>query len=478
MGHTMAARELKPLKDQFTRVADRFSGFSSNLDEVNVEATGRLIRLSGARLEVGGLNAGIGSRCLIASGNSRLVGAEVVGFEGDRLILAAEDSVNGLRPGAKVTLVGNSDQVQLGADLLGRIIDGAGVPLDNMPLILSETAPIRGLPLNPMARSGISEPLDVGVRAINGLLTVGRGQRIGLFAGSGVGKSTLLGMITRFTNADIVVVGLVGERGREVKEFVEDSLGPEGLKKSIVVAAPADTSALMRVSCCWRATAIAEYYRAQGLNVLLLMDSLTRFAQAQREIALSAGEPPVAKGYTPSVFSLIPNLIERAGVVGNGSITAIYTVLVEGDDLQDPIADVARASLDGHIVLSRQLADSGTYPAIDLESSISRSMLQITNTQHQENARFLKEIFTNYQQNKDLISVGAYRKGSDVKVDLAIDGQDALTDFIKQSLDTPVNFEDSRKSLEEVVSGIQVRPVDESSMGSIPSVSSQLARTA
>ena len=474
----MAARELKPLKDQFTRVADRFSGFTSNLDEVNVEATGRLIRLSGARLEVGGLNAGIGSRCLIASGNSRLVGAEVVGFEGDRLILAAEDSVNGLRPGAKVTLVGNSDQVQLGADLLGRIIDGAGVPLDNMPLILSETAPIRGLPLNPMARSGISEPLDVGVRAINGLLTVGRGQRIGLFAGSGVGKSTLLGMITRFTDADIVVVGLVGERGREVKEFVEDSLGPEGLKKSIVVAAPADTSALMRVSCCWRATAIAEYYRAQGLNVLLLMDSLTRFAQAQREIALSAGEPPVAKGYTPSVFSLIPNLIERAGVVGNGSITAIYTVLVEGDDLQDPIADVARASLDGHIVLSRQLADSGTYPAIDLESSISRSMLQITNTQHQENARFLKEIFTNYQQNKDLISVGAYRKGSDVKVDLAIDGQDALTDFIKQSLDTPVNFEESRKSLEEVVSGIQVRPVDESSMGSIPSVSSQRARTA
>ena len=474
----MAARELKPLKDQFTRVADRFAGFTSNLDEVNVEATGRLIRLSGARLEVGGLNAGIGSRCLIASGNSRLVGAEVVGFEGDRLILAAEDSVNGLRPGAKVTLVGNSDQVQLGADLLGRIIDGAGVPLDNMPLILSETAPIRGLPLNPMARSGISEPLDVGVRAINGLLTVGRGQRIGLFAGSGVGKSTLLGMITRFTDADIVVVGLVGERGREVKEFVEDSLGPEGLKKSIVVAAPADTSALMRVSCCWRATAIAEYYRAQGLNVLLLMDSLTRFAQAQREIALSAGEPPVAKGYTPSVFSLIPNLIERAGVVGNGSITAIYTVLVEGDDLQDPIADVARASLDGHIVLSRQLADSGTYPAIDLESSISRSMLQITNTQHQENARFLKEIFTTYQQNKDLISVGAYRKGSDVKVDLAIDGQDALTDFIKQSLDTPVNFEDSRKSLEEVVSGIQVRPVDESSMGSIPSVSSQLARTA
>ena len=474
----MAARELKPLKDQFTRVADRFAGFTSNLDEVNVEATGRLIRLSGARLEVGGLNAGIGSRCLIASGNSRLVGAEVVGFEGDRLILAAEDSVNGLRPGAKVTLVGNSDQVQLGADLLGRIIDGAGVPLDNMPLILSETAPIRGLPLNPMARSGISEPLDVGVRAINGLLTVGRGQRIGLFAGSGVGKSTLLGMITRFTDADIVVVGLVGERGREVKEFVEDSLGPEGLKKSIVVAAPADTSALMRVSCCWRATTIAEYYRAQGLNVLLLMDSLTRFAQAQREIALSAGEPPVAKGYTPSVFSLIPNLIERAGVVGNGSITAIYTVLVEGDDLQDPIADVARASLDGHIVLSRQLADSGTYPAIDLESSISRSMLQITNTQHQENARFLKEIFTNYQQNKDLISVGAYRKGSDVKVDLAIDGQDALTDFIKQSLDTSVNFEDSRKSLEEVVSGIQVRPVDESSMGSIPSVSSQLARTA
>jgi flagellum-specific ATP synthase len=328
-----------------------------------------------------------------------------------------------------------------------------------------------------MSRSGISEPLDVGVRAINALLTVGRGQRIGLFAGSGVGKSTLLGMITRFTDADVVVVGLVGERGREVKEFIEDSLGPEGLKKSVVVAAPADTSALMRVSCCWRATAIAEHYRAQGLNVLLLMDSLTRFAQAQREIALSAGEPPVAKGYTPSVFSLIPNLIERAGVVGAGSITAIYTVLVEGDDLQDPIADVARASLDGHIVLSRQLADSGTYPAIDLESSVSRSMLQITTTSHQENARFLKEIFTNYQQNKDLISVGAYRRGSDAKIDLAIDGQDALTTFIKQSLDTPVNFDESRESLGSVASDMQVSPLEEPTMTGMPMRSGQLART-
>ena len=473
----MATEELKPLRDQFTRVRDRFSGFTSNLEELNVEATGKLVRLSGARLEVGGLNAGIGSRCLIASGADRVVGAEVVGFEGDRLILAAEDSVNGLRPGAKVTLVGNSDQVQLGAALLGRVIDGAGVPLDDMPLNLTDTAPIRGKPLNPMSRSGISEPLDVGVRAINALLTVGRGQRIGLFAGSGVGKSTLLGMITRFTDADVVVVGLVGERGREVKEFIEDSLGPEGLKKSVVVAAPADTSALMRVSCCWRATAIAEHYRAQGLNVLLLMDSLTRFAQAQREIALSAGEPPVAKGYTPSVFSLIPNLIERAGVVGTGSITAIYTVLVEGDDLQDPIADVARASLDGHIVLSRQLADSGTYPAIDLESSVSRSMLQITNTSHQENARLLKEIFTNYQQNKDLISVGAYRRGSDAKIDLAIDGQDALMTFIKQSLDTPVNFDESRESLDRVASDIQVSPLEESTMTSMPMGSGQLART-
>jgi flagellum-specific ATP synthase len=275
---------------------------------------------------------------------------------------------------------------------------------------------------------------------------------MGLFAGSGVGKSTLLGMMTRFTEADVVVVGLVGERGREVREFVEDSLGQEGLRRSVVVATPADTSPLMRVAGCWRATAIAEYFRDQGKNVLLLMDSLTRFAQAQREIGLAAGEPPVSRGYTPSVFSTLPNLIERAGNVGSGSITAVYTVLVEGDDLQDPIADAARAILDGHIVLSRSMAEAGTYPAIDIEASISRSMLLITDPEQQENARLLKESFATYRANQDLISVGAYRSGADPKIDRAISSQDAIREFIRQPLDERISFEDGVSELSRVAS--------------------------
>jgi flagellum-specific ATP synthase len=322
-------------------------------------------------------------------------------------------------------------------------------------LILDDGYPLRGKALNPMDRSPISEPLDTGVRALNALLTVGKGQRIGLFAGSGVGKSTLLGMITRFSNADVVVVSLVGERGREVKEFVEDSLGEEGLTRAVVVATPADTSPLMRVSGCWRATAIAEYYRDQGLNVLLLMDSITRFAQAQRELSLSAGEPPVSKGYTPSVFSLIPNLIERAGIVGRGSITAIYTVLVEGDDLQDPIADLARASLDGHVVLSRQMADAGVYPAIDIEKSVSRSMLQITQPKHQDQARVFRELYTTYEQNKDLISLGAYRQGSDQKIDSSIAYREPIMEFVRQPLDRPTDFESDLAALQNFADTVE-----------------------
>lgn len=279
---------------------------------------------------------------------------------------------------------------------------------------------------------------------------------MGLFAGSGVGKSTLLGMMTRFTEADVVVVGLVGERGREVREFVEDSLGPDGLKRSVVVATPADTSPLMRVAGCWRATAIAEHFRDQGKNVLLLMDSLTRFAQAQRQIGLAAGEPPVSRGYTPSVFSTLPNLIERAGNVGSGSITAIYTVLVEGDDLQDPIADAARAILDGHIVLSRTMAESGVYPAIDIEASISRSMLQITEVDQQEHARLLKESFATYRANQDLISVGAYRSGTDAKIDRAIQSQDTIKGFIQQPLSERVGMSEGLDALSRLANDMQV----------------------
>ena len=304
---------------QFSRVNSRVAAITQALVAPEPVAVGRLTRLSGMRLEVSGLKASIGSRCWIETGHRQGMVAEVVGFEGERLVLMCEGAGTGLTPGAKVTVLGDSESVSVGEHLLGRIIDGAGQPLDGLPLGAGPTTPLRGDAISPMTRSSINTPLDVGVRAINTLLTIGKGQRMGLFAGSGVGKSTLLGMMTRFTEADVVVVGLVGERGREVREFVEDSLGPEGLKRSVVVATPADTSPLMRVAGCWRATAIAEHFRSQGKNVLLLMDSLTRFAQAQREIGLAAGEPPVSRGYTPSVFSILPNLIERAGNVGPGS---------------------------------------------------------------------------------------------------------------------------------------------------------------
>jgi flagellum-specific ATP synthase len=438
----------------FQQVSHRFADLVNKNPTAQPNAFGKLVRVAGGRLEVSGLKAGIGARCQIDRKGTMPLNAEVIGFEGERLLLACEDATAGVVPGASVRVETISDQVPVGDALLGRIVDGAGRPLDRKPLVLDEGYPLRGKTLNPMDRSAISEPLDTGVRALNALLTVGIGQRIGLFAGSGVGKSTLLGMITRFSSADVVVVSLVGERGREVKEFVEDSLGKEGLKRAVVVATPADTSPLMRVSGCWRATAIAEYYRDQGLNVLLLMDSLTRFAQAQRELSLSAGEPPVSKGYTPSVFSLIPTLIERAGIVGRGSITAIYTVLVEGDDLQDPIADLARASLDGHVVLSRQMADAGVYPAIDIEKSVSRSMLQITEPRQQDQARIFRELYTTYEQNKDLISLGAYRQGSDSKIDSSIAYREPMMEFLRQPLNTPSDFESDLVALQSFADAV------------------------
>lgn len=458
---------------RYQRFGDLAIQLSEQLQAPEPFIEGKLVRLSGMRLEVSGLAAGIGSRCFIETGHRKGVTAEVVGFEGDRLILMAESTATGVTPGAKVTLLGQSEQIVVGDQLLGRIIDGAGRPLDGFEDIVGATAALRGDAINPMERQNITEPLDVGVRAINSLMTVGKGQRMGLFAGSGVGKSTLLGMMTRFTNADVVVVGLVGERGREVREFVEDSLGVEGLKRAVVVATPADTSPLMRVAGCWRATSIAEHFRAQGKNVLLLMDSLTRFAQAQREIGLAAGEPPVSRGYTPSVFSILPNLIERAGNVGSGSITAFYTVLVEGDDLQDPIADAARAILDGHLVLSRNLADAGVYPAIDLEASISRSMLQIVDNAQIENARLVKETFSTYRANQDLINVGAYRLGTDPKIDLAIQSQATIRDFVRQPLNESCSFSESASMLASTAAGMTVAQVIEP--GTVSPASTALA---
>jgi len=338
-----------------------------------------------------------------------------------------------------------SGDLPVGMALLGRVIGADGIALDGEGALESdEHAQLKSAPINPMARKPIDAPLDVGVRAINALLTVGRGQRIGLFAGSGVGKSTLLGMMTRYTNADVVVVGLIGERGREVKEFVEQTLGKEGRRRAVIVAAPADAPPLKRLRGAQYATAIAEWFRDRGQRVLLLMDSLTRYAQAQREIALAIGEPPATKGYPPSVFGMLPALVERAGndAEGKGSITAFYTVLTEGDDYRhDPIADASRAILDGHIVLSRDLAESGHYPAIDIEASISRVMPQVVAREHLQAAQRFRQVYSAYSKQRDLIAVGAYQKGSDPQVDLAIEMWPTLRDFLQQEVDEPMTLE-------------------------------------
>jgi flagellum-specific ATP synthase len=364
--------------------------------------------------------------------------------------------IRGLEQDARVIPTGRVCEAVVGDHLLGRVIDGSGRPLDGKgPIHVIERRSLTGQSYNPLARTPIRKPLDVGVRAINSLLSVGRGQRLGLFAGSGVGKSVLLGMMTRYTNADITVVGLIGERGREVKEFVENILGEEGLSRAVVVAVPADNPPLRRMHGAMLATSIAEYFRDQGKHVLLLMDSLTRFAQAQREIALAIHEPPATKGYPPSVFAKLPQLVERAGNgdKGGGSITAFYTVLTEGDDQNDPIADAARAILDGHIVLSRKLAESGHYPAIDIEASISRAMNDVTNVHHQQAARSFKQLYSIYRQNQDLISVGAYERGSDERIDTAIEAMPTLEGFLRQDMRTPVSLEQSCEDLMSLFPG-------------------------
>ncbi|MCV6605574.1 MAG: flagellar protein export ATPase FliI [Porticoccaceae bacterium] len=413
---------------------------------------GELIRMVGLTLEAAGCQAPIGSCCRVAVEHGTDIFAEVVGFSGDRLYLMPIGDIRGIRPGARVIPLGQPSEVFVGDALLGRVVNGAGHPIDgNGPIDGEIHVPLLGQTTNPLQRKPIREPLDTGVRAINSLLTLGRGQRIGLFAGSGVGKSTLLGMMTRYTNADVVVVGLIGERGREVQEFVAEILGPQGMQRAVVVAAPADDSPLMRMHGAWRATAIAEYFRAQGLNVLLLMDSLTRFAQAQREIALAIGEPPVTKGYPPSVFAKLPQLVERAGnTASGGTMTAVYTVLVDGDDHNDPVADAARAILDGHIVLSRQIAESGRYPAIDVEASISRIMPSIVDANNLQLARRFKAIYSTYEQNRDLISVGAYQPGSDPRIDQAIRCQPMLETFLTQEVNQPVAIGDSQQQLQQL----------------------------
>jgi len=430
---------------------ERASRLVDRLEPPPVE--GVLTRMIGLTLEAAGCQAAIGDRCDVLGSNGHSVEAEVVGFSGDRLYLMPTGDIHGLKPNARVVPRPGAGTAVVGPQLMGRIIDGAGNVLDGLgPLDCEDRIRLVGAPINPLMRKPIEEPLDVGVRAINSLLTVGRGQRIGLFAGSGVGKSVLLGMMARFTTADVIVVGLIGERGREVKEFVERILGPEGLARSIVVASPADNTPLMRLHGAWRATAIAEYFRDQGKNVLLIMDSLTRFAQAQREIGLAIGEAPATKGYPPSVFAKLPQLVERAGngaTVG-GSITAFYTVLTEGDDQQDPIADAARAILDGHIVLSRRIAESGQYPAVDVEASISRVMHEIIPPEHAELARRFRQTLGIYQQNRDLINIGAYAKGSDARIDQAIELWPAMQKFLMQQIHERVGHADALNALRQL----------------------------
>jgi len=436
---------------------------------------GRLTRVSGLVLETVGLRVPIGSMCLVEVGRSERVAAEVVGFVGGRQFLMPSSEVSGLEPGARVYPVDSirvvpprfgeewqaprptqdrMRQVGVGDALLGRVVDGHGHVLDGGPLPSGlQQLPLQGRPVNPLDRDPIDHVLDVGVRSINSLLTIGRGQRIGLFAGSGVGKSVTLGMMARYTDADLVVVGLIGERGREVKDFIENILGAEGRRRAVVVAAPADVSPLLRMHGAAYAHTVAEYFRDQGHHVLLIMDSLTRYAQAQREIALAIGEPPATRGYPPSVFARLPQLVERAGngLGGRGSITAFYTVLVEGDDLQDPVADAARAILDGHITLSRALADAGHYPAIDIETSISRVMPDIIDSVELERARRFRSLYTRYQRSRDLISIGAYVPGNDRTLDEAVRLYPAMEQFLVQGMREPAPLAECRQALAQLL---------------------------
>ncbi len=424
---------------------------------VPLAVRGTLTRLAGLVLEASGIRSPVGSQCLIDAGEGQTVLAEVVGFSGSRAYLMPADDVHGLSAGAAVTPVApfrplprlgqpgrpvNPNdkgvlRLPLGNGLLGRVVDAHGRPMDGQgPLQGVDATPLDRQPLNAMEREPIRTPLDTGVRCINSLLTVGRGQRIGLFAGSGVGKSVLMGMMARYTQADVIVVGLIGERGREVKEFIEDILGVDDRQRAVVVAAPADAPPLVRMQGAAYSTAVAEHFRDQGKHVLLLMDSLTRYAMAQREIALAIGEPPATKGYPPSCFAKLPGLVERSGngLNGVGSITAFYTVLSEGDDQQDPIADAARAILDGHIVLSRTLAESGHFPAIDVEQSASRVMNNVVTRDHWQASRRFKALYSRYQKTRDLIQLGVYAKGSDAETDLAIALFPALQAFLAQDM--------------------------------------------
>lgn len=415
---------------------------------------GKVTRVVGLVIEGFGRGAFVGELCHIESTLGGWVPAEVVGFRDDRVLLMPLGSPEGIGMGCRIRPTGRGPQVEVGEALLGRVLDGMGRPLDGRPLVGSwKTRSLHSAPINPMARRPIREPLDLGVSVLNGLLTVGKGQRVGIMAGSGVGKSVLLGMMARNVRADVSVIALIGERGREVREFVEEILGPEGLERSVVVCATSDQAPLVRMRGAWLATTIAEHFRDQGLDVLMVMDSVTRFAMAQREVGLAVGEPPATRGYTPSVFATLPRLLERAGNDGGaGSMTALYTVLVEGDDMQDPIGDAVRSILDGHIVLSRALGGRGHWPAVDPLASVSRVMPAITTEAHQALALKVRRLLADYTEAEDLINIGAYQPGSNAAIDEAIARKPALDAVLRQPMTRSVDLAQTLQALERAVS--------------------------
>ncbi|QUH20839.1 flagellar protein export ATPase FliI [Alkaliphilus sp. B6464] len=418
-----------------------------------IKYTGYVSQVIGLTIESIGPAVKLGEICRIYTlkGTEPIL-AEVVGFKEKKVLLMPLGEMEGIGPGSKVEALGTTMEVNVGESLLGRVLDGLGNPIDGKgPLDSCKTYPVMASPPNPLLRTKIEEPLALGVRAIDGLLTCGNGQRIGIFAGSGVGKSTLLGMIARNTQADINVIALIGERGREVREFIENDLQEEGLKRSVLVVATSDQPALIRMKGALLATSIAEYFRDQGKNVILMMDSLTRFSMAQREVGLAIGEPPVTRGYTPSVFAVLPKLLERSGTSDKGSITGLYTVLVDGDDMNEPIADTVRGILDGHIVLSRKIANRNHYPAIDILASVSRVMPNVVSKDHTQLSNQIKELLSIYNSSEDLINIGAYIKGTNKKIDEAISKIDGINEFLQQERQDKTSFDDAVKVMQQIL---------------------------